>query len=96
MSRAAADPPAETATEASARRCHRLDGLEPDNLLAVLALLGLLRAIEADDRTAAAPLRPRAAWDLDEPPLRPVLHVCPEQPPRHRPDQRVERLQRLP
>jgi hypothetical protein len=30
-----------------ARRRHRLTGLEPDNVLAFLALLGLLRALEA-------------------------------------------------
>jgi hypothetical protein len=48
---------------------HRLEGLEPDNLLAFLALLGLLRAIEVVRET----WRPRAAWDLDAPPLRPVL-----------------------
>jgi hypothetical protein len=47
----------------------RLDGLEPDNLLAFLALLGLLGALE----TARSVWRPRAAWDLDDPPLRPVL-----------------------
>jgi hypothetical protein len=50
-------------------RRHRLPGLEPDNLLAFLALLGLLRALEA----ARPEWRPRAAWDLDKPPLRPVL-----------------------
>ncbi|MBX9825149.1 MAG: hypothetical protein K2Y27_09150 [Xanthobacteraceae bacterium] len=48
---------------------HRLDGLEPDNLLAFLALLGLLRALEA----ARPAWHPRAAWDLTSPPLRPVL-----------------------
>ncbi len=48
---------------------HRLDGLEPDNLLAFLALLGLLRALAA----ARLCWRPRAAWDLENPPLRPVL-----------------------
>jgi hypothetical protein len=48
---------------------HRLDGLEPDNLLAFLALLGLLRALEA----VRAEWRPRAAWDVDRSPLRPVL-----------------------
>lgn len=48
---------------------HRLDGLEPDNLLAFLALLGLLRALE-EVHTA---WRPRIAWTVDEPPLRPVL-----------------------
>lgn len=50
-------------------RRHRLPGLEPDNLLAFLALLGLLHALEA----ARPEWRPRAAWDLDNPPLRPVL-----------------------
>jgi hypothetical protein len=50
-------------------RRHRLDGLEPDNLLAFLALLGLLRALE----DARPDWRPKAAWGLDEPPLRPVL-----------------------
>lgn len=48
---------------------HRLDGLEPDNLLAFLALLGLLRALER----ACPDWRPRACWDIDQPPLRPVL-----------------------
>lgn len=54
---------------------HRLDGLEPDNLLAFLSLLGLLRALEADDqeRTDEEKLRPRATWDIDRPPLRPRL-----------------------
>ena len=42
----------------NARTTHRLDGLESDNLLAFLALLGLLRALEAADST----LHPRAAW----------------------------------
>jgi len=56
----------------------RLVGLEPDNLLAFLALLGLLRALEAADRACAVEekLWPRAAWDLDRPPLRPVLMVA--------------------
>ncbi len=48
---------------------HRLQGLEPDNLLAFLALLGLLRALETADET----LHARAAWDVDTPPLRPRL-----------------------
>jgi len=51
---------------------HRLDGLEPDNLLAFLALLGLLRALETADST----LRPRVAWDIDTPPLRPKLFLA--------------------
>lgn len=56
----------------TATKSHRLDGFEPDNLLAFLALLGLLRALEAADRT----LYPRAAWDLDQPPLRPRLFIA--------------------
>lgn len=52
--------------------CQRLDGLEPDNLLAFLALLGLLRALETADET----LCPRAAWDIDTPPLRPKLFLA--------------------
>lgn len=54
-------------TEPSRR--HRLAGLEPDNLLALLVLLGLLRALQ----TARPRWHPRAAWDLDHPPLRPLL-----------------------
>jgi hypothetical protein len=57
---------------------HRLEGLEPDNLLAFLALLGLLRALETADRLRAEDkkFRPRVAWDVDNPPLRPVLHLA--------------------
>jgi hypothetical protein len=54
-------------TEPSGR--HRLEGLEPDNLLAFLALLGLLRSLEA----ARPAWRPRAAWEFDTAPLRPFL-----------------------
>jgi hypothetical protein len=46
---------------------HRLEGLEPDNLLAFLALLGLLRALETTG------VRPRAYWAGV--PLRPVLSL---------------------
>jgi hypothetical protein len=53
----------------TATNSHRLDGFEPDNLLAFLALLGLLQAVE----TADGSLRPRALWDLDAPPVRPRL-----------------------
>lgn len=53
----------------TATTSHRLEGLDPDNLLAFLALLGLLRAIETADFT----LYPRAAWDIDTPPPRPKL-----------------------
>jgi hypothetical protein len=49
----------------------RLEGLEPDNLLAFLALLGLLRALEI----ARPDWNPRAAWEVDQPPLRPILTV---------------------
>jgi hypothetical protein len=51
----------------TAATAHRLDGLQPDNLLAFLALLGLLRAL------GAAGWRPRAHWE--GPPLRPVLKL---------------------
>lgn len=57
-----------------AAKSHRLDGLEPDNLLAFLALLGLLRALDAADPG----LHSRAAWDIDRPPLRPLLFVAEE------------------
>ena len=52
-------------------RRHRLDGLEPGNLLAFLALLGLLRALEE----AAPAWLPKVAWSVDEPPVRPVLSL---------------------
>lgn len=50
---------------------YRLDGLEPDNLLAFLALLGLLRALE-ESRPA---WHPRAFWTVDAPPIRPSLCI---------------------
>ena len=53
---------------------HRLDGLEPDNLLSFMALLGLLRTLEE----ARPGWRPRVSWTVDEPPLRPSLHVAEE------------------
>lgn len=53
----------------SAMTSHRLDGLEPDNLLAFLALLGLLRALEM----ARPEWYPRAYWDVERAPLRPIL-----------------------
>jgi hypothetical protein len=52
----------------------RLDGLEADNLLAFLALLGLLRSLEI----ARPNWRPRVCWDVDHPPLRPILQVVGE------------------
>lgn len=56
---------------------HRLEGLEPDNLLAFLVLLGLLRSLEAADREQeeSLKLRPRAFWNLEKSPLRPMLSV---------------------
>ena len=48
---------------------HRLDGLEPDNLLAFLALLGLLKALEL----TRPEWQPRAYWDVRKAPLRPIL-----------------------
>ena len=53
-------------------RRHRLDGLEPGNLLAFLALLGLLRALE---EAAPDEWLPKVTWSVDEPPVRPVLSL---------------------
>lgn len=53
------------------RTTHRLEGLEPDNLLAFLALLGLLRVIEH----VRSAWRARVAWTVDTPPVRPLLTV---------------------
>jgi len=53
------------------RWTHRLEGLEPDNFLAFMALLGLLRALE----TARPDWCPRAAWDLERAPWRPILSL---------------------
>lgn len=50
---------------------HRLDGLEPDNLLAFMALLGLLRTLEETRPEWQA----RVFWTADNPPLRPALCV---------------------
>ena len=51
---------------------YRLDGLEPDNLLAFLALLGLLRSLEEAEPTWL----PRVAWPAS-PNIRPslILHI---------------------
>jgi hypothetical protein len=48
---------------------HPLVGIEPENLLGFLALLGLLRCLEVSRPT----WRPRARWSLDAPPVRPVI-----------------------
>ncbi len=50
---------------------HRLDGLEPDNLLAFMALLGLLRSLEA----VRPSWRARAFWTINDPPLRPAIRL---------------------
>jgi hypothetical protein len=57
---------------------HRLDGLESDNLLAFLSLLGLLRSLETHDREleAGERLYARAAWDIDAPPVRPRIFIA--------------------
>ena len=54
------------------RSTHRLAGLEPDNLLAFLALLGLLRSLEH----VRSAWHPRVAWTVDTPPVRPTLTVA--------------------
>ncbi len=48
-----------------------LEGLEPDNLLAFLALLGLLRTLEHQ----SPKWHSRVAWTIDDPPIRPLLSV---------------------
>jgi hypothetical protein len=54
-----------------AGRYYRLEGLEGSNLLGFLALLGVLRALEAEQPA----WRPRAYWDVKKPPLRPSLRL---------------------
>ena len=63
--------PMDDRTEQAAVK-HRLDGLDSDNLLAFLALLGLLRALNR----ARPEWRARAAWDFSRQPLRPVLTLA--------------------
>ena len=53
------------------RSTHRLAGLEPDNLLAFLALLGMLRTLDH----SRLEWRARVGWTVDTPPVRPVLTV---------------------
>lgn len=53
------------------RSTYRLAGLEPDNLLAFLALMGMLRTLEH----VRSAWRPRVAWTVDTPPVRPTLTV---------------------
>jgi len=56
---------------------YRLEGLESDNLLAFLAVLGVMRALETDDasRGTTDRLNARLAWDVERPPLRPRLFI---------------------
>ena len=54
------------------RSTHRLAGLEPDNLLAFLALLGMLRTLDH----SRLEWRARVGWTIDTPPVRPVLAVA--------------------
>lgn len=69
--------PAEAPAPPEPAPTHRLDGLEPDNLLAFLALLGLLRALAAEDAVRPeSALGPRVSWDVERPPLRPRLHLA--------------------
>ncbi|MCL6609048.1 MAG: hypothetical protein K6T74_13255 [Geminicoccaceae bacterium] len=59
-------------------REHRLEGLEPANPLAFLALLGLLRALEEVDAGKADDERwwPRAFWAVDSGAWQPVLRLA--------------------
>jgi hypothetical protein len=66
-------------TAQQAQTVHRLEGLEPNNLLAFLALLGLLRALEAADaRESDSRMRVKArvSWSINAFPLRPRLHLA--------------------
>lgn len=53
---------------------HRLNGIEPDIVLGLLALFGLLRSLERSQPGWA----PRAAWTVDDLPLRGVLYLSTE------------------
>lgn len=50
---------------------HRLDGLEPENLLAFMALMGLLRTLEE----SRSYWHTRVYWTVNDPPLRPALRI---------------------
>ena len=51
---------------------HRLEGLESDNLLAFIALLGMLRSLEE----AKPDWCPRVYWDVDKFPVHAVLSIA--------------------
>ena len=55
----------------TSRTIHRLEGLVPDNLLAFMTLLGLLRCLEE----ARPDWLPRAFWTIDALPIRPALRL---------------------
>jgi hypothetical protein len=61
----------------SSRAEHRLEGFEPDNPLAFLALLGLLRALEEVDGDHPEEDRwwPRAGWTVEGGAWRPILRL---------------------
>jgi hypothetical protein len=50
---------------------HRLSGLEPDNMLALLVILGLLRALDLEKPSWGC----RVHWDCERSPIRPVLSL---------------------
>lgn len=54
------------------RQVHRLAGIEPDNLLAFLSLLGVLRSLE----TSRPEWKVKVSWTVDAPPVCPCLHVA--------------------
>ena len=56
------------------RFAHRLEGLESDNLLAFMAVLGMLRSLEE----VKPGWHPQVYWDIDKLPIRPVLRIVGE------------------
>ena len=77
--------------DTTARDSHRLAGLEPDNLLAFMALLGLLRALGS----VRPAWRPRAFWDVAKHPWRPVLTLAAPQTEAAIAAAAAERVQKL-
>lgn len=63
--------PSSSALSDAPSREHRIVGFEPDNLLAFLALLGLLRAIDAVKPAWHA----RSYWNVQHLPARPVVAI---------------------
>ena len=54
------------------RQVHRLAGIEPDNLLAFLSLLGVLRSLE----TSRPEWKVKVSWTVDSPPVCPRLYIA--------------------